>query len=74
MLADGGGDEGPEAIRAGLLPCVVMVLRLVRTATVEGDKVAASFKNDVLTIPVPESAQAQGKTRRIPINGGSVEH
>jgi HSP20 family molecular chaperone IbpA len=51
-----------------------MVLRLVRTATVEGDKVAASFKNDVLTIPVPESAQAQGKTRRIPINGGSVEH
>jgi HSP20 family protein len=40
----------------------------------EGDKVAASFKNDVLTITVPESAQAQSKTRRIPIDGGSVEH
>ena len=50
------------------------MLRLVRTATVEGDKVAASFKNDVLTITVPEAAQAQSKNRRIPLNGGSAEH
>ena len=36
---------------------------------VEADKVAASFKNGVLTVTLPKSANAQAKTRRIAING-----
>jgi HSP20 family protein len=38
---------------------------------VEEDKVAASFKNGVLTVTLPKSASAQTKTKRIAINGGA---
>ena len=38
-------------------------------AEVEVDKVAASFKNGVLTVTLPKSANAQAKTKRIVING-----
>lgn len=36
---------------------------------VDQDKVAASFKNGVLTVTLPKSAAAQQKVKRIPING-----
>ncbi|WP_159711809.1 Hsp20/alpha crystallin family protein, partial [Geminicoccus flavidas] len=38
---------------------------------VEEDKVSASFKNGLLTVTLPKSAQAQAKTRRIAINAAS---
>ncbi len=36
---------------------------------VDEDKVAASFKNGVLTVTLPKSVQAQQKVKRIAING-----
>lgn len=36
---------------------------------VEEDKVAATFRNGVLTVTLPKSAQARQKARRIAING-----
>ncbi|HXF87788.1 MAG TPA: Hsp20/alpha crystallin family protein, partial [Xanthobacteraceae bacterium] len=36
---------------------------------VDEDKVAASFKNGVLTVTLPKSMQAQQKVKRIAING-----
>jgi len=36
---------------------------------VEQDKVEARFKNGVLTITMPKTERAQGKTKRIAING-----
>ena len=39
---------------------------------VEEDKVAASFKNGVLTVTLPKSARAQEKAKRIPITSGAA--
>jgi HSP20 family protein len=36
---------------------------------VDEDKIAASFKNGVLTVTLPKSVQAQQKVKRIAING-----
>ena len=36
---------------------------------VEEDKVAASFKNGVLTVTLPKSARARARAKRIAING-----
>jgi HSP20 family protein len=36
---------------------------------IEEDKVTASFKNGVLTVTLPKSAQAQSNAKRIAING-----
>ena len=36
---------------------------------IEEDKVEASFKNGVLTVTMPKSAEAQAKIRRVAING-----
>jgi HSP20 family protein len=38
---------------------------------VDEDAVSATFKNGVLTVTVPKSAQAVERTKRIPINVGS---
>jgi hypothetical protein len=38
---------------------------------VDKNAVSASFKNAVLTVTVPKSAQAVERTKRIPINAGS---
>jgi len=40
---------------------------------VERDKVDASFRNGVLTVTLPKSAQAEARTKRIPVNGKAVE-
>ncbi len=36
---------------------------------IEEDKVAASFKNSILTVTLPKTEKAQAKTKRIAING-----
>ncbi|MES1994687.1 Hsp20/alpha crystallin family protein [Sphingomonas sp. Ant H11] len=38
---------------------------------VEEEKVAADFKNGVLTVTLPKSERAQSKAKRIAINGGA---
>jgi HSP20 family protein len=43
--------------------------RRIPIEEVDESKVAASFKNGVLTVTLPKSAQAQQKVRRIAING-----
>ncbi|TPI11625.1 Hsp20/alpha crystallin family protein [Mesorhizobium sp. B4-1-3] len=43
--------------------------RIPLRCEVEQDKVAASFKNGVLTVTLPKSAKAQSKVKRIAING-----
>src|SRR4051812_40992821 len=40
---------------------------------VEQDKIAASFRNGVLTVTLPKSAKAQEKAKRIPIHGKGKE-
>jgi HSP20 family protein len=40
---------------------------------VDENAVSASFKNGVLTVTVPKSAQAVERTKRIPINAGKTE-
>jgi HSP20 family protein len=42
--------------------------RRIPVDEVEEDKVSASFKNGVLTVTLPKSAEAQEKVRRIAIN------
>ena len=37
---------------------------------VDEDKVSASFKNGVLTVVLPKTAEAESKVKRISINGG----
>lgn len=44
--------------------------RLPLDADIEQDNVQAAFRNGVLTVTLPKTAQAQARTRRIPINGG----
>ena len=41
---------------------------------VEADKVQASFKNGVLTVTLPKSANAQSRVKRIAINGQEQMH
>lgn len=41
---------------------------------VEEDKIAASFRNGVLTVTLPKSATAQAKVKRIAINGQGQVH
>jgi HSP20 family protein len=43
--------------------------RRIPVDDIEADKVAASFKNGVLTVILPKSAKAQEKVKRIAING-----
>jgi HSP20 family protein len=43
--------------------------RSIPIADVDQDKVAASFKNGVLTVTLPKSPAAQQKVKRIAING-----
>ncbi|MEN3377845.1 MAG: hypothetical protein V7604_3200 [Hyphomicrobiales bacterium] len=43
--------------------------RRIPVDDVEGDKVAASFNNGVLTVTLPKSQTAQQKVKRIAING-----
>ena len=43
--------------------------RQIPVDDVEQDKVAASFKNGVLTVTLPKSPEAQQKVKRIAING-----
>jgi HSP20 family protein len=43
--------------------------RRIPVDEVEQDKVAASFKNGVLTVTLPKSAKAQQNVKRIAING-----
>jgi len=42
--------------------------RIPLNCEVEEDKVAASFRNGVLTVTLPKAANAQNHTNRIPIN------
>jgi len=46
--------------------------RRIPVDDVEGDKVAASFKNGVLTVTLPKSQTAPEKVKRIAINGRSA--
>jgi len=39
---------------------------------VEDGKVDASFRNGVLTVTMPKSAQSQSSVKRIPVNGGDT--
>lgn len=48
--------------------------RIPLGSEVEDDKVAASFKNGVLTVTLPKSATAQSKVKRIAINGQGPVH
>jgi HSP20 family protein len=41
---------------------------------IEEDKVDAAFKNGVLTVTLPKSAQAQSRVKRIAINGETKVH
>lgn len=41
---------------------------------IEDGKVSATFRNGVLTVTIPKSAQAIEATRRIPIDTGSKSH
>jgi HSP20 family protein len=43
--------------------------RIPLEAEIDEDKVEASFKNGVLTVTLPKTAEAQEKARRIPVNG-----
>ena len=43
--------------------------RIPLGSEVDEDKVEAKFKNGVLTVTLPKTAQAQAKTKRIAING-----
>jgi HSP20 family protein len=43
--------------------------RRIRAEDVEEDKVSASFRNGVLTVTLPKTAQAQRQVKRIAING-----
>jgi HSP20 family protein len=43
--------------------------RRISVDDIEQDKVAASFKNGVLTVTLPKSPSAQQKAKRIAING-----
>ena len=43
--------------------------RQIPVDDVEQDKVAASFKNGVLTVTLPKSPEAQQKVKRITVNG-----
>jgi HSP20 family protein len=43
--------------------------RRIPVDDVDEDKVAASFKNGVLTVTMPKTPQAQSKVKRIAING-----
>ena len=43
--------------------------RRIPVDDVEQDKVAASFKNGILTVTLPKSPTAQRKVKRIAING-----
>jgi HSP20 family protein len=43
--------------------------RRIPVDDVDQDKVAASFKNGVLTVTMPKTPQAQSKVKRIAING-----
>jgi HSP20 family protein len=43
--------------------------RSIPVDEVDQDKVAASFKNGVLTVALPKSPAAQKKVKRIAING-----
>ncbi|AEH87535.1 MULTISPECIES: Hsp20/alpha crystallin family protein [Mesorhizobium] len=38
------------------------------------DKVAADFRNGVLSVTLPKTEKAQSRTKRIPIGGGSTKH
>lgn len=44
--------------------------RIPIDASVMEDKVAATFKNGVLTVSLPKSPEAQKQVKRIPIGGG----
>jgi len=43
--------------------------RRIPISDVEEDKISAAFKNGVLTLTLPKSAQAHEKVKRIAING-----
>jgi HSP20 family protein len=43
--------------------------RRIPVEDVDQDKVSASFKNGVLTVTMPKTAQAQSNVKRIAING-----
>ena len=45
--------------------------RVALPAEVDEDKVQASFRNGVLTVTMPKSAEAEAHVKRIPVNGGS---
>lgn len=45
--------------------------RIPLGAEIEEDKVSADFRNGVLTVTLPKSADANAKARRIAINGAS---
>jgi HSP20 family protein len=44
--------------------------RRIPVEDIEEDKVNAAFRNGVLTVTMPKSAQAQRQVKRIAINGG----
>jgi HSP20 family protein len=46
--------------------------RVALGAEVDEDKVAAEFKNGVLTVTLPKSEKAQAKAKRIAINAGKA--
>jgi HSP20 family protein len=48
--------------------------QLALGSEIEDGKVSATFRNGVLTVTIPKSAQAVERTRRIPINAGSKAH
>lgn len=48
--------------------------RIPLGAEIEDDKASASFRNGVLTIELPKSANARSKAKRIQINGNSRMH